>query len=512
MLAGLRFVLGLVLVVCTSAAAASTHFDTAVAERRLVQFSIVVGGNYPDMDATLTRAQLVTLLVRALGQESTAQLVHGAPTYDDVSPTAWYSGYIVVAKALGIALDTPNNLFFPDQPVALPEALAFTMRAVRLPPWDGFAYPDNHVLAAEDAGSLTSAQAQEIRDAVSQAAAAPTVLALVDQLFFLAPYDGGASLYQTFHSLIAPTFSVTSPGEGEQLEGTLVVEGTAAAAQAHLYPVQVSLLVGGALVGQTELEAEGTWSVDVDVAELHVGSHELVVEAADFAGKKAPAVSRTLVVGAPPVSIVPKLFRFPDQPVGFRSEPKFFEVTNPGPAPVVVRDVVAPGGFGLVDDTPSGCTPGTTLNAGDTCGVAVVFQPDRIGEFDGALKISFSGTWTFTASIWGLGIEVPGSGGAGGSAGEGGAGGSAGEGGAGGTAGEGGAGGSAGEGGTGGSAGQGGAGGSGGEGGAGAPPVKRKGSSSGCSQAGGASIAGLSLIGIFLVRRTARGGGGRSAA
>jgi len=45
------------------------------------------------------------------------------------------------------------------------------------------------------------------------------------------------------------------------------------------------------------------------------------------------------------------------------------------------------------------------------------------------------------------------------------------------------------------------------------PPVKRKGSPSGggCSHEGGASIAGLSLIAVFLVRWTARRGGSRSA-
>lgn len=301
MLAGLRFVLCLGLIVaCTSTAAASTLFDTETSQRRLARFGIVQGEFYPDQDATLTRAELLVPLVRGLDLDSVAALVKGAPSFADVYASDWYSGYVVIMKELEVAVGETANTFGPNEKVSLAEALAFIVRTVRLPQWRAVRHPEDAILSAVDAGVITAAQAQEIRTAGTQVAKARTVLAMMDQIFFLAPYDGGpSSFYSNFRSLIAPTLAVTAPRDGARVAGVLVVEGSVAADQAHLHPVSVSLHVDGVLVGEAVVETAGSWRVEIDVGALDGDSHELVVEATDFAGRKSLAESRAFSVGAP---------------------------------------------------------------------------------------------------------------------------------------------------------------------------------------------------------------------
>ena len=82
----------------------ATPFETATKMNKL---GIVQGvGTNPDgtpnfnLGGNLTRAELVTTIVRSFGADQAAQLAKGAPSFGDVTADAWYSGYVAVAKNL----------------------------------------------------------------------------------------------------------------------------------------------------------------------------------------------------------------------------------------------------------------------------------------------------------------------------------------------------------------------------------------------------------------------------
>jgi len=85
-----------------------------------------------NLGANLTRAELVTVIVRSFGQEQAAQLSKGAPSFADVSSNEWYSGYIAVAKNLaeqaGIPIGRDVNTFDPRANVSKAEAIVFVMK------------------------------------------------------------------------------------------------------------------------------------------------------------------------------------------------------------------------------------------------------------------------------------------------------------------------------------------------------------------------------------------------
>lgn len=120
-----------------------------LAERR------VVGGAAPGRFAPerpVTRAELAATLVRLLDPVEPA---FGLPTRSlaDVSPGAWYAGYVERAVQAGLAAGRPDGRFGPHDPVTREEMLAFLVRAARIrgPAGD----PDSTLQPYADAGDVS---------------------------------------------------------------------------------------------------------------------------------------------------------------------------------------------------------------------------------------------------------------------------------------------------------------------------------------------------------------------
>lgn len=79
------------------------------------------GENQFSPDATITRAQLVKMVVNAVGYQTPTRLEE--TSFSDVDPSAWYAGYVEVAKAQGILEGYEDGTFRPDQPITRAEAL-----------------------------------------------------------------------------------------------------------------------------------------------------------------------------------------------------------------------------------------------------------------------------------------------------------------------------------------------------------------------------------------------------
>ncbi|MDB4897632.1 MAG: putative middle wall protein precursor, partial [Firmicutes bacterium] len=79
----------------------------------------------------ISRAEFVTLIVRAFGQEPAAKAMAATEPFPDVRGH-WASGYITVAQRLvqqqGATLGLPGGNFRPDDPLTGPEAAAFLMK------------------------------------------------------------------------------------------------------------------------------------------------------------------------------------------------------------------------------------------------------------------------------------------------------------------------------------------------------------------------------------------------
>lgn len=95
---------------------------------------IVVGRDGGDLklDATLTRAEFMKLLVHASGMEGVAEKKeYNRLGFTDVSKAHWAYKYIELMKDLGVAAGYPDGRFKPDAPISYQEVIAFTVRLDR---------------------------------------------------------------------------------------------------------------------------------------------------------------------------------------------------------------------------------------------------------------------------------------------------------------------------------------------------------------------------------------------
>jgi hypothetical protein len=122
----------------------------------LMDLGIVAG--YPDGTyqpyRTLTRAEMAKIIVLAkLGAqgEQMAGYLKGAYSFSDVPATHWASGYVMLAKNLGIVNGYPGGTYMPEGAVTYAELLKMLVEAAGLNPAAGV-WPTNYLTAATAAG------------------------------------------------------------------------------------------------------------------------------------------------------------------------------------------------------------------------------------------------------------------------------------------------------------------------------------------------------------------------
>ena len=85
-------------------------------------------------DGDITRAEFAAVVVRAKGQEETAQSSQGDTIFEDVPGNFWGSGYINVATSLGIINGYGDGKFGPDDKVTYEQAVKMVVCALRYEP------------------------------------------------------------------------------------------------------------------------------------------------------------------------------------------------------------------------------------------------------------------------------------------------------------------------------------------------------------------------------------------
>ncbi len=115
------------------------------------------------LGANITRAQLVTIIVRAFGFDKEAQALNGQPAFPDTANHPWASGYIALAKRLieersngAEVVGRPDGTFNPDGNVTAAESVAFLMKFLGVKSDPTLGWPANYIQGALKAGLITA--------------------------------------------------------------------------------------------------------------------------------------------------------------------------------------------------------------------------------------------------------------------------------------------------------------------------------------------------------------------
>lgn len=265
----------LLLAIAGPAFAADQNTVDAVAQK-MFDLGIIKGdGTGLNLNGTLTRAELVTTLVRSFGQEQAAIYAAGAPSFGDVHANDWYSGWVAVAKNIaaskGIAIGRDASTFDPNGQLSKVEALVFIMKfmGINVPTTAGNNWYESWVNEAVNQGILTSEQGADLLATANTKATRGEAFIILDRGYSFKGANG-QSLYTTYADKELPTLNLTVPQTTS--EAKLVLSGSAADNKGI-----ASVTVNGEAVAVTN----GSFSKEIA---LKVGKNAVAVAVTDLAG------------------------------------------------------------------------------------------------------------------------------------------------------------------------------------------------------------------------------------
>lgn len=276
----------LVLGLVGSAFAAPSADAVNDAFARLSHYNIVKGKLRPDgtvdpaLNESITRAELVTIITRAFGQEETAKILGGASSFSDVPIDQWYTGYVALAKNMadksGFPLGYSDGTFKPAKNVTNVEALAFIMKFLGVKPGTGANWAADTIKAAIEAGVITTADAEAYLDAPDAEATRGVAFGLADTVF--GTYNklaGGKSVYTAYVDTQAPSVTLD---KAEPATTAPSVKLTGKVAGDY-----VAVMIGTEKITVNE---DGTFAAEVKLA---LGENNISVVAKDLAGNEGTA-------------------------------------------------------------------------------------------------------------------------------------------------------------------------------------------------------------------------------
>lgn len=270
----------LVLSLASTSLAAPTQAEVNAAYERLEHFGIVQGMLMPDgstspaLDMTLTRAQLVTIIVRAFGEEETARILSGASPFTDVPGSHWSSGYVAVAQNIatrhGFPLGYPDGTFQPERTVTVIEALTFIMKFLGVPVGSGDDWVNQTIGSAVAAGVITAEQASQYQREANLQATRGMAFTMADSIFYNYAGLDGQTVYKKHHDNVAPSVTL-DPLPTNTADSTITVSGVVSgdADKVFVGPNQVTIGI------------DGRFST---VVNLNPGVNEIEVTVTDKAG------------------------------------------------------------------------------------------------------------------------------------------------------------------------------------------------------------------------------------
>jgi hypothetical protein len=267
-LAIVQVILLLVTMVAPAAAATTPSAMTGTQLIQLLQsYGIVKGddqGNL-NLDKPITRAEMITILVRSVGGESEAELYKGFNMYSDAKGH-WAEGYLNYATVKRLIQGDGNGTVRPQDPVSYAEALTMLVRLVGKEPTTG-EWPNNVFLVAID---LKLVPEGVTAGTIRQPAVRGLIFQSLAKGITLPILPGGKTALSTYVDTTPPTVTAGEPAATK--EAKVRINGT------HRDAVTI-------VVSNQEATISGsTWYADVDLA---VGENSISVVAADAAGNTA---------------------------------------------------------------------------------------------------------------------------------------------------------------------------------------------------------------------------------
>lgn len=270
----------LVLTMVGSAFAAYTPAAGETAGTRMQKLGIIQGrgdGSDLALNSEITRAELVTVIVRAFGKEEDAKLLKGSTIFPDIQ-NHWASGNIAMAVALvekagSDPIGMPDGKFAPDAKLTPAQAVAFLMKFLGAKADPNKAWPANYLDVAVEKGLITTEDKALIAPMLNDNATRGLVFYMFDRAF--ASYDLGAgeTFYTKYVDPTDPELVVTEPA-ATTMDSSITISGKATGA--------TEVKVGSALV---TLAADGSFSYVYELPEL--GDYPITVVAKDLAGNSA---------------------------------------------------------------------------------------------------------------------------------------------------------------------------------------------------------------------------------
>ncbi|HWI64594.1 MAG TPA: S-layer homology domain-containing protein [Symbiobacteriaceae bacterium] len=260
------------------ASAAYTPAEGEISGLRMQALGIVKGspGAGLALNRPITRAELVTIIVRAFGKEEDAKLIGKSTLFPDIQ-NHWASGNIAMAagladKAGSDPIGMPDGTFRPDEPVTPAQTVAFLMKFLALKAKPGRLWPANYLDTAVEVGLIKAEDREIITPIANVPATRGLVFYLFDEAFYYYPLPNGRSIYSTYVDSTPPTLVVLPPAAAPG-KGAFVIEGTAEGAAVVYVEGQQAPLEG------TQFRFELSGSKD-----------KVVVAAIDLAGNMAEQV------------------------------------------------------------------------------------------------------------------------------------------------------------------------------------------------------------------------------
>jgi len=263
----------------------------ATAAARMKSLGIVKGTVLPDgtidlaLNSNITRAELVTIVVRAFGQGDNAALLKGAAAYTDTA-SHWASGEIAIAKNIieknGYKMGITDTTFQPAGNVTAAQAIAFVMKFLGIAPAAGQAWPMDFIQGALDAGIISADDKAALAAFPNSPANRGLVFYLADKAFYGYKFATGQTMYTKYVDTTAPVVSVDSYTASTDVDSVTLTGKVSG---------QTALYVGGATNAITP-DVDGNWKATVALA---MGENKVFVQAVDLAGNAGVPASQVVI-------------------------------------------------------------------------------------------------------------------------------------------------------------------------------------------------------------------------
>lgn len=253
---------------------------------KMHNLGIILGnGTNPDgsvdfnLGGNLTRAELVTTIVRSFDAEQAAQLAKGVKSFADVSTDEWYSGYVAVAKNLaeqgGNILGRSADSFDPNTSVSKVEALVFAMKFLGIKVnASGSNWYEDWVAKAIELGIINEVDAATVLDNPSSPASRGEAFVILDFGYSAKVLEGGKSLYTSNVDSEPPQLTIDEGYLKETDADAVTISG-------RVSDNKQNVTLHSSHTTSSILVTNGAWSIKVPLKD---GANVIEFTAEDLAG------------------------------------------------------------------------------------------------------------------------------------------------------------------------------------------------------------------------------------